>query len=343
MRWMNNQVRFGIAAVVVCGGAAWGAHLHQDRPEADLAKAQQIRELAERIRTQEPASTVVLSPASVRAFRPMLSELEDEPKIRVQPAAAPVKVAAAEPITPATPPSAGADATVDPVKNIALMGVTQQGDDGRAWLVDLESRTREVVGEGEEAFGFTVKEIDDESVLLARGTETFHLRLGEKSIPPATPESDATESQSSSSANGIGGPGGDNGRGDRRGRFAAMMAQMSGGRSGGGRRWSGGSSNWGNRGGNNNSSRWTSNQTGRNWGGFSGGFGGGNFNNRNNQNANLNRPTSNPQEARRRKSRLVGGADAIQEPAAFNNPQTLRRLGRSSGQAFGTANNQNRR
>lgn len=345
MRWLNNQVRFGMAAVVVCGGAAYGAHLYQDQPAADASQAKQIRQLAERLRTQEPAARPSLSPAPVTAVRPILVSAEDKPQVRVQPAVTVAKTTAPTSSPPASSEPIAPVAPADPVKNIALMGVTHQGEAGQAWLVDLESHTREVVGEGEEAFGFTIKEIDDESVLLARGTETFNLRLGEKSIPTAAPAATETTETASGSGNGWGGPGGGDNRGDRRARFAAMMSQMGGGRSWGGRSWGGSSGNWGGRSNNNSGSRWSSNSGGRSFGGFSGGFGGnfGNFGGRNNQNANLNRPTSNPQEARRRKSRLVGGADAIDEPAAFNNPQTLRRLGSASGQAFGTGNNGNNR
>ena len=56
-----------------------------------------------------------------------------------------------------------------PVQSIALLGITNAGRGDTAWLVHLGSREREIAGAGESAFGFTVKAVRAESVVLTRG------------------------------------------------------------------------------------------------------------------------------------------------------------------------------
>jgi hypothetical protein len=231
------------------------------------------------------------------------------------------------------------------VKQIALMGVTQHGDETSAWLVDLQTREREVANSGDSAFGFTVKEVGPESVLLVQGDEQFTLHLGEKEIPVVEPEAASDPLQASANGddrNGRGrwggrGMGGGNWSGNGGGRSFSGRGGWNGGGSygggssggfGGNRSWSGGGRSSG---GNVRAS------FGGFQGGFSGGFGGGfqgGSGNRNNQT--YLRPTANPQEARRRNSRLIGDSDPLPEPKPLRNPQTSRRRGTNSGRAFGS-------
>src|SRR5437762_1984339 len=74
-----------------------------------------------------------------------------------QPHKAPVKPAPAPAGRDALAVSV-AEAPVDPAKNIALVGVTEVGDEVRAWLVDIATQQRETVGTGDSAYGFKVKQ-----------------------------------------------------------------------------------------------------------------------------------------------------------------------------------------
>jgi hypothetical protein len=74
-----------------------------------------------------------------------------------------------------------------------LIGVTQLGDQVRAWLVDLDTQQRDTVGVGDSAFGFAVKQVGAESVVLTRGGRDFVLRLGQKptvtgAVPSVQPQ-----------------------------------------------------------------------------------------------------------------------------------------------------------
>lgn len=68
-------------------------------------------------------------------------------------------------------------------RNLALVGVTQVGNRSQAWLMDMDRGTKETVSPGDLAFGFRVKSVGPEQVLLIRGGKEFALRLGERSIP----------------------------------------------------------------------------------------------------------------------------------------------------------------
>ncbi len=329
MRGFTNQMRFGAAAVLVLGGAAWSAHLHQETPPYSGTSPQQIRELAQRIQQQPTSNT------------PLFVQTTGDRGFEMRRSSPTVQVSSTRPTPASTPPpspasEAGAGAAetdtavptapANPVQNIALMGVTHMGEDDRAWLVDVESQEREVVGEGEEAFGFTLKTIDDEQVLLVRGDEEFTIRMGDKHIPPP-PGSEAVAASTPASTMPVSSYGGPSGRSDRRSRFSGSPS----------RSYSGSSSSRSY----DRSSRSdysSSRFSGRSFPSssfMSGAFGNSRNNNRT---PNFNRPTSNPQEARRRNVRLVGGGDPIESPDPFSNPQTLRRLGSTSSSAFGSSN-----
>lgn len=74
---------------------------------------------------------------------------------------------------------------VEAPADVALLGVTQVGDVTRVLLMDLRTRRRETAVVGGAAFGFNVKRIGTESVVLSRGGKEFTLRMGDKPLPPA--------------------------------------------------------------------------------------------------------------------------------------------------------------
>jgi hypothetical protein len=78
---------------------------------------------------------------------------------------------------------------VPPPRTLALVGVTSVGARTEAWLVDLGTRRRVTLSVGESAFGYRLKRVDPERVVLTRGGKEFPLRLGEKNVPvaPAPP------------------------------------------------------------------------------------------------------------------------------------------------------------
>lgn len=387
MQWLNAQMRWIAAGGVLLSGAGYAAVLTRAEPPVQTGPSPaHLRELASRVSEDGlppvALSPVVLSSASTpiqpsrrpaaakprqmasRLNVPILPPGNGVTQVGVQ--RRPVQSVAARParVAPAAPES--------PVKNIALMGVTYQDNRDVAWLVNLENQERDEVSVGEDGFGFQVKEIGPESVVLARGSDQFTVRLGDKQIlvneAPAVVASADT------------GGGGEGRRG--RGQWGGGNAGGFGGRGGrGGFGQGGGRGNRGNWGGRSFASNSFGNSTptvfgggnssgagggqrgvnraanggfsGRAGGGFSGrtggGFGGG-FTGRggfgggfqmgggaNNQfAANASGPTSNPQTARRRGGQLIGGATAIETPQAITNPQTQRRLGSAStGAAFG--------
>lgn len=83
--------------------------------------------------------------------------------------------------TAATAQSAPGSAV--PPRNLALIGVTQVGDLTRAWLVDLDTNRRETAGPGGLAFGYRVKQVGPDRVVLTRSGRQFVLRLGDRDVP----------------------------------------------------------------------------------------------------------------------------------------------------------------
>ncbi|MGV3724658.1 MAG: hypothetical protein ACO1SX_27490, partial [Actinomycetota bacterium] len=263
------------------------------------------------------------APPPRRRSRPLSAPAAPTPRPGVAVSAKPKTPAAAPaPVSPAESPAEAS------VKQIALMGVTQQGDEITAWLVDLTTQAREEAEAGESAFGFNVKEVSAESVVLAQGNEEFTVRLGEKELPVVAAEQPAAvPAQSASAITG--------GRGNR--------GWRGGQRSSSGRSWSNRSSSNGNRSSNRgNNNRRSSGNRGGFGGGFRGAFSGG-FSGRGNRNSqSFLAPSANPQEARRRGVRFIGDGDPLPQPAQIQNPQTQRRRGSASGPAFGQANGNTR-
>lgn len=71
---------------------------------------------------------------------------------------------------------------VPPPHMLALVGVTSVGARTQAWLVDLSTRQRATLSVGESAFGYRLKRVSPERVVLTRGGQDFPLRLGEKDV-----------------------------------------------------------------------------------------------------------------------------------------------------------------
>lgn len=351
----STKVRFITALSVLGLAAAWAAATVSTVPEYKGADLRQIVIMQESLAGAVPVSTPLNSNLIRAARQPDSGALSTPEKKRPQVRVTSAEQPRTEPKKPAGGSTSAGPTTVpaaaeSPVKNIALLGVTSQGGTEEAWLIDVASMERETAAEGAEAFGFKVREIEAESVLLARGDEQFEIHLGEKPIPTPEPDPASTEP-----APGTPGFRGGNG-GDRAARWAARAAAFTGG----GRSFNRGNRNWGGGGG------------GRSFGGGSSSFnrgGGGNFNrgggnsnrggarfstsyaapasygggfNRNQTRTQAAGPTSNPQTARRRGGQLVGGASPLPTPSALSNPQTTRRTGTNSGPAFGSGNNNNR-
>lgn len=329
MRRQSNHLRYLSAAGVLALGTACAANVYMKPPTYQGPDPARLSQLATRVASASPADagqSLPIPPA--RHYQPVsVSAAPSQPPRPVKPVSTTPKPATEAPKPAETKPTPEAA-----VKQIALMGVTQQGEAPTAWLVDISTHERETVGAGESAFGFTVKEIGAESVLLAQAGEEFTVRMGDKEIPVTEAETPHPTEASSANQND-----GGQGRWGRRG-FAGFNR-------GGGGNWSG---RWSGGGGGN----WSGGSGNRNWGGnrsfssnfsrpsfggnFGGNFGGQSFNQGGNQNNNQTRATANPQEARRRGSRLIGGAAALPTPAAIRNPQTSRRRGTNSGRAFGS-------
>lgn len=329
MRRQSNHFRYLSAAGVLAFGAACAANVYLKPPSYRGPDTAQLRQLADRVSAAPPLQEAPLYVPPARHYQAP----EVMTQVRTRQVAAPVITPTRKPVQEPTPqPSKPTPEAA--VKQIALTGVTQQGDAPTAWLVDIETHERETVALGESAFGFVVKEIGAESVLLAQDGEEFTVHMGDKEIPVEEPDPSLTLAQpvAVNPNDGVGrwgrrNLGGFSGGGNRSSRWSGG----GGGWNGGGNRSGGGGNRGGSRGGTafNNFSR-------PQFGGNFGGFGGQNFNQRNNRNSTLNRPTSNPQEARRRGGRLMGGANPIPAPASITNPQTSRRRGTNSGRAFGS-------
>ena len=70
-----------------------------------------------------------------------------------------------------------------PPRNLALIGVTRVGDLSKAWLVNLDTNRRETAGPGGLAFGYRVKQVGADRVILTRSGRQFILKLGDREVP----------------------------------------------------------------------------------------------------------------------------------------------------------------
>ncbi len=262
------------AAGLLLGGAVTAQTLSQKPVVLESSNPAQIRELALRVETQQSLAGAGPLTAPEGSFaetpRPVVpppSRLEKPVAVARRPAPSPPQaltrpapVREEKPVTaPAPPPP-----PVDPIRNVALMGVTHANGEDSAWLVDLSDQEREIVNVGDRAFGFTIKAIEPESVVLTRNGDDFELRLGQKQIASASNGGGAT--YAAASGEGGEGPGGAGGEG-RRGRGGFPGFGGPGGEGFGGRfsRSGGGFSGFGGRGsrsGGDRGSRYSSSSSG---------------------------------------------------------------------------------
>lgn len=365
MRSPSTSAMLWGAGLVLISGCVWAARIWDEQPRATGPDLRSLEQLAARVHhapEEAPALDVPgprhqmsppAPPRPVPAVRPapvphlVLVRMERRPEARrPAPAAAPVLPAVV--------------VNDDAVKNLALLGVTFAGGKDAAWLMDLNSRAREMAAVGESVFGFTVKEIEPDRVLLTRGGRDYSLRLGEKPIvvasaSPVTVASAAGAGEEDSPfVFGPGGPGGPGGRAFGPGGFVGGPGGFNGfgprfPGSFGGNNFGGGGFSGGGSGPGGTSSGGSSGGGGANGGGGFApqiSFGGGGFGptsggtggaGGSSSSSSASGTTSNPQTARRQGSRLTGDADPVEKPEAIVNPQTQRRTGSSNQPAFGEA------
>lgn len=380
MRSVSNRV-IHISALSLLGlGVAWAGSLYMAPARERGPDTSQLRELASRVNNAPLPETArdefpaLPAAKAVKPIAPAPAPVVKEKPAAAQPAPAPraeTKKETPAPAAPTPPP-----AREDPVKNLALMGITHEGGADRAWLVELSSLKKETGAAGERVLGFTVRRVGPESVVLTRGTDEYTLRLGEKQIPgvvlaastPAEGAPGAPGAEGGRDGRGDGRDGRDGFRGgspfgggdsDRRREWESRMSdfrsRFSGGSpSGGFGGFSGGSpsssesSSSSSDSGSDRRSRYDGSRSGYSGysgypgGGFSGFGGYGGYSGRSSSSQNSmtsNGPTSNPQTARRNGGQLTTGTDAIPAPDPISNPQTLRRTGTTNGPAFGETSN----
>lgn len=68
-------------------------------------------------------------------------------------------------------------------KNVALVGVTEIGNQKEVWLMDVRTRQRLTVRPGETAFGYQVRKVGADTVVLANGKREYTVRMGDKAVP----------------------------------------------------------------------------------------------------------------------------------------------------------------
>jgi hypothetical protein len=381
----SNRIALVAAAGILTLGAGWAATLYFAPPKTTGPDPAQLRRLAAHLQDGQapgqaelplllpgkrlPAKPGTPSAGTTGPGQPALQGTG--PRIQAivprQPGTPGAPGTPSAPTTPGTPA-----APSDPLKSIALTGVTHESGADRVWLVNIDSRDRETAAVGQQAFGFKVKAIHPDRVVLERDGGEHVLRLGEKQVPAlvvASAETPGSGESRRDDDDGDRGRGGRGDRGDRDGRRdwsggdrSDFMRRIEEARSryasfGGGSSGSG-SYGWGDRsrsdgdrsrsdGDRGSSDRWRSRSS------SSGGsstttmpFGGGYpyWMGRSRDSGSQSQfatgaagPASNPQTARRRGVTVTGGSDTMpfEVPEPINNPQTARRLGTASGPAFG--------
>jgi len=397
MRSLPSQSVLIAAGAVFALGAAWAGVLYlTPAPQEKGPDPRVIRELASR--AAAPVEPPTLGEVTLSAPPAPVVRVDARPRpqpaapraVQPQPPPKPPKAAApapkVEPVAPTPPPSPRAEGEAR-LKDVALMGVVFEGGREQAWLVNLANQEREEAPVGKSIFGFEVKAIAPESVVLTRQGEDFTLRLGEKPITLAT-AADNSPGDGGDFGNrggrggregfggrggfggfggregfgGRGGPEGAGGPSDWRERFrqrfqggggpggAPAVSTTSNNNNGGGRSWGGGDRGGRSSGGvttigssspspapstNNSGPRMDMGDMMRaaSWGQQQSGM--------QQQQNNQQRRTTNPQTSRRTGSRLTGSnIDMEDPPDPIANPQTLRRLGDTTGQAFGQSRQQ---
>jgi len=322
------MLRYLVAVGALGLGGVYAASLYMRPVGTPTADPQQIAQLASRIEPiEQPLPLMLAAPAPRRRA---VAPAPSAPVTRMRAVESAPAPQVSKPTAPPPPAVPEVSSAVAGVKQIALMGVTQQGDEITAWLVDLATQTREEAEAGDRAFGFEVKDVAADSVVLAQGGEEFTIRLGEKEIPVAAPVEQPAASTLAANTMGFG-------RGQRGDRSSRNAYRGYGG-GGGSRSWggSGNQSGYSNRGNGSGRRSTGGGNGGRASFGVPGGFSGGSSNRGARGSQSYLQPSSNPQEARRRGVSFIGEGDPLPQPVQIQNPQTQRRRGTATGPAFGT-------
>ncbi len=253
------------AAGILVAGTGAAFTLTRPQAKATGVDTRLLAQLAYRLEATPDQPVTLITPAPVRSRVPLAQRIGTPPTQPARPAPRIGNV----PVLPAIGSGSSAGATVptarpiqrigtpiaapkNPLDGLALVGITNRGDEDEAWLYDLEAKRQEVLGEGDQAFGFRLVSVEPDSITLSRDGQQFHLRLGEKPVPDVVSTQIASTDTGAGgfgSPGGAGGPGGfGGGRGGRGGNggnsggFAGVggsgrgqaMGGFGGGRGGGG-------------------------------------------------------------------------------------------------------------
>lgn len=355
--------RWIACALLLGGSGVWAASILTS-PPAPREDAREMRALIRRLSGETtPVPAVPQVAVSGTTLAPILGApatgtvVAQKTSPRVAPALA------THPKPPALPGASSAaqiESTSDPIKNLALTGVTHVNGEDEALVTDLSNRERASGAVGGRVFGFEIKEIGEDRVRLFQGGVDYLLRLGEKAVPESVRIAGAQGGDDDGGFPGFGAGGGPGGGGQRafggpgafgnRGFGDPSGFGGQGNHGGGGGPASlenGGGEGYGGRGpqnANQGGSGGGSNGGGQAGGGFGGGFAGGGFGSGGTGSASSSgsrTATANPQTARRTGSQLESGVQAQPSPEAISNPQTQRRLGTTNGPAFGDGSGTN--
>lgn len=344
MDWSPSRiVLVASGGILLAGGVYSGVLCLQPSPEAVTPKLSSLSALGMSI----PAAHALEDPATYSGATRLLAP---QPRLAPARAARPAAPASTVRHTSSSHSAAGApvEAPADPLKNLALTGVTN-GDVQQAWVTDLNNHTTSTVGVGDVVDGLVIVSIQPESVTLKRGADQWVLHLGEKPVPGITLASDSAAERNGSEG---GGPGQFGGRGGFGGFGGGAFGRGGPGgfpqrvqfQEGFGNGFAGGGS-FG-EGPSQASAPPPPSNSGNNSGGapfFPIFIRGGNGGSGAASPGQASGPTTNPQTARRRGLPLAGtgGSSAMPTPEPITNPQTTRRSGTSNGPAFGEASPQN--
>jgi hypothetical protein len=188
-RRATRTILSGTAAVLVVG-AVLAAKIYSAPARAHGPDPGQVAALAAAVRDAERTSPRPSLDAA-RLPEPPAPAADAAPTLRPaapQASAGSVKAAPAKLKPPRVePPPQDAPAARRPtptrLKNLAMVAVTHSDGWERVRLQNVQSREQEEVAEGESAFGYFVKSVQPEEVILTQEGREFLLRLGDNALP----------------------------------------------------------------------------------------------------------------------------------------------------------------
>jgi hypothetical protein len=192
MRRRATRTILSATAAVLVAGAALAARIYSAPTRAQGPDAGQVAALAAAVRDAERASPrPSLDAARLPEPAPPTPDAAPTPRTAATQASARAVKAAPEILKPAReealPPAAPAPRRATPtrLKNLAMVAVTHSDGWERVRIQNVQSREQEEVGEGESAFGYFVKSVQPEEVVLTQEGREFLLRLGDNALPDA--------------------------------------------------------------------------------------------------------------------------------------------------------------